>query len=47
MTEDPGKWVEHFEITMLPNGWMDDEDKITNFPAFLSGEAEDWYVINK
>src|SRR3954463_12949353 len=46
-TEDPGKWMEHFEMTALPNNWLDENDMIANFPAFLVGEAEDWYVINK
>src|SRR4051812_5533813 len=46
-TEDPGKWLEHFEMTALPNNWINEDDMIANFPAFLVGEAEDWYVINK
>ena len=47
LTEDPGKWLEHYEMTCLPNNWFNDDDMMTNFPVFLTGEAEDWYVINK
>ena len=47
MTEDPGKWLEHFEMTCLPNNWVDEVDMMMNFPAFLSGEAEDWYIITR
>ena len=46
-TEDPGKWLEHFEMTCRPNDWFDDDDKKMNFPAFLIGEAEDWYIITR
>lgn len=46
-SEDPGKWLEHFEMTCLPNNWEDDDDKIVNFPAYLTGEAEDWYVTHR
>ena len=44
-TEDPGKWLEHFEMTCLPNNWLDINDMVANFPAFLIREAEDWYII--
>ena len=47
MTEDPGKWLEHFEMTCLPNNWIEEVEIMANFPAFLSGEAEDWYIITR
>ena len=47
MAEDPGRWIKHFEITCGPNNWANDADKIVNFPVFLTGEAEDWYLVNE
>src|SRR4051812_1797431 len=41
--EDPGRWVDHYNIVSLSNNWLDDDAKIRNFPVFLHDEAADWY----
>lgn len=41
--EDPGRWLDHFEMTCRANEWDDDAKKILKFPVYLVGEAEDWY----
>ena len=46
-TKDPGKWLEYFKITTLPNNWINRDNIIANFLAFLVREVKDWYIINK
>ena len=45
--EDPGTWLAHFEMLCGTNGWADDAAKLCNFPPFLAGEAEDWYMVEQ
>ena len=47
VVEEPGRWLKHFEIVCGPNNWLDDDAKKLNFPVFLTGEAEDWYMVNE
>src|SRR5215212_2891957 len=44
--EDPGMWLEHFQLVARSNAWDTDDKKITNVPISFIGEAETWYMVN-
>ena len=47
VTEEPGKWLKHFERVCRGNGWEGDVDKIDQLSLCLEGEASDWYEVNE
>ena len=44
--EDPGMWLEHFQLVAWSNGWDTDEKKIMNIPISFIGEVKTWYMVN-
>jgi len=46
-TEDPGSWLDHYESVCLVNGWIYDDEKMSNMSLYLTGEAQTWFRVNK
>src|SRR3954454_6201399 len=47
VVEDPGCWLDHYEMICGANGWNGDTQSIRNLPTCLTGEAEEWFWIEK
>ena len=44
-SEDPGMWLEHYQVVAEMNQWETEAQRLRNIPAHLTGEAEQWYSI--
>src|SRR4051812_48834081 len=45
--EDPGTWIDHYDLVSISNGWRSDKEKLQHLPIYLTGEAEDWFAVNR
>ena len=45
ISEDPGMWLDHYQLITSTNSWDSDALKLRNIPVSLTGEAEQWYAV--
>ena len=45
--EDPSIWLDHYELVSTLNGWDSDKIKLQAVGINFTGEAENWYSVNR